>query len=72
MEVRKSPAKALAPLLKGPLWYLMEEYLSAEKERLVLILLNCNESELKKTQGAISTLDNISKLHSQLKTEERS
>ena len=68
----QSTAKLLAPLIKGPSWHLMEEYLSAEKERIVLILLNCNESEVGKLQGLYKSLDTISKLSFQLKTEERS
>ena len=68
MEQNKLPHQSLKPLLVNPDWKLMEEYLADLKNRLVIQLCNCNETQLKDLQGQIKTIDSILALKGKLKT----
>ena len=65
----KTPSQQLRPLLLNENWSLMETYLAGEKTRLVTLLCNCNETQLKDLQGQIRMVDSLLKLKSTLKTE---
>lgn len=69
----KSQPKKLKPLIVDQYhWSLLTDYLAVEKDRLVTLLLNCKENELKATQGEIKALDKILNMKSMLITEENS
>ena len=69
----KAPCILLKPIITDQYhWSLLNEYLAAEKARLVTRLLNCSEDELRAIQGEIKALDKISGLKLQLITEEES
>lgn len=68
----KSPTQHLRPLLLNENWSLFEEYLAEEKNRLVTLLCNCNETQLRDIQGQIRTIEGLLKLKGNLKTEMRS
>ena len=66
-----SNSSKLVSLIKDPLhWDLLMGYVAVEKERIVIQLLQCDESALKLLQGEMKALKNLENLESQLKTEE--
>ena len=70
MEQRSHSYNMKALLNSVPHWKLIEEYLAAETQRLVQMLHTCNEKDLKMIQGELKALTAISRLPSQLKTEQ--
>lgn len=69
MELQ-TPSQLLKTLLLNDHWTTFEEYLAGERNRLVIQLCNCNETELKSLQGQIKMLEKILSLKPSLKAEQ--
>ncbi len=69
---KRTPSQKLKPLVvHREHWNLLSEYLAVEKDRLVTLLINCDEKDLKDIQGAIKALTRILDIPDNLKSEEK-
>lgn len=68
---KRSEAQKLKPLVNDRhAWGLLTDYLAVEKDRLVTLLINCDEKEMRMIQGSIKAIQRIINIPDNLKTEE--
>lgn len=66
----KTPAQQLKGVVSNPNWKNMEDYLAAERDRLVSQLCKCSLEDLKDLQGQVKVIDRLLALRKNILAEE--